>query len=111
MAFIHRNRRQSRRQLPTPGGDPADKVGFARKAKNGTSDSAKPTNIPHAGKVRKLSDKEWKRYGIDPHDFEPQYTDDPRFYNIAVDTKTGEIILTPVRPGSLGNIHTGEFLR
>jgi len=43
-------------QLPTPGGDPADNVGFARKAKNGTSDSAKPTNVPHAGNVRKLSD-------------------------------------------------------
>jgi len=107
-------------RLPTPGGDPADKVGFARKVKNGTSDSAKPTNVPHAGNVRKLSDKEWKRYGINPHVLKKEILGRKSpisHYDIAMDTsqKTAdgyEIIIISHRTATeFSYIPTGVFIK
>ena len=63
------------------------------------------------GNLRQLSDHQLKEYNINAHEFKAEYVDDISLYNISVNTKTGQLFLTPVVRGSRETIATFEFIK
>ena len=107
-------------KVPTPGGNPTDKVGFARKEKKGASSSCNQPGRPHAGNVRKLSNNDLEKYGIDPHVLKKEILGGKApisHYDIAMDTsqKTAdgyEIIIISHRTATeFSYIPTGVFIK